>query len=173
MEITIKDIIDLINALAWPIVTLIIVLILRRELKSLTQVIIERATKISGGGMTVELAATQVKNQTLEDSTNPEEKAKALINLDIAKAVAPKFDYWMKRYNHPPGKTHYELLLDWLVAGRGAKYLAKDYGIFKALAEVLSKMGYDTLPSPSEGQFMMQLSESDKKEEYRKSKKNS
>lgn len=168
MEMTVKDIIELIKALAWPIVALIAIFLLRKEVKLLFRAITEKATKISGGGLSVELAANQVQSEKLGEPTTPDEKAKSLRSLEIAKAIAPKFDYWMKHYKHPP-ETHYERLLAWLVEDRGARYISRDYDIFKALAEVLSKMGYDTIPPPSEGEFAVKIAEADEREEYRRS----
>ena len=46
----------------------------------------------------------------------------------------------------------------------------RDYGIFKALAEVASKMGYDTLPAPSEVEFMVKVAEADEREEYHRAR---
>lgn len=170
MKVEFKDIIELVKALIWPVVTLVIVVFLRNEVKSFIQAIITRATKISGAGMSVELAASQLQNQKLSEPTSPEEKAKALRNLEIAKSIAPKFDYWIKKYRHPEGMTHYQGLLDWLVADGGIRYVSKDYELFKALAEVLSKMDYDTIPPPSEGEFMLKVAEAEEKAEYRRSK---
>ncbi len=129
--------------------------------------VVERATKVSGLGMEIELAASQVADERLIQASSPDEKAKALRDLEVAKAVARKFDYWMQHYNHPPGKSHRDELLDWLVADRGARYVSSDYGVFKTLAEVASKMGYDTVPAPSEGEFLVKIREADECEEYR------
>lgn len=138
MEVTVKDIIELVKALAWPFVALVILFSLRKEVRTLFRAVIDRATKISGAGMSVELAANQVQTERLAEPTSPDEKAKSLRSLEMAKAIVPKFDYWMKHYNHPPGKTHYDELLDWLVADRGARYVSGDYQTFKALAQVLA-----------------------------------
>jgi len=170
VEVTVKDIIEIVKGLAWPFVTLVILFFLRKEIRTLFRSVIDRVTKISGAGMLVELAANQVQTERLAEPTSTDEKAKSLRSLEIAKAIAPKFDYWMKHYNHPLGKTHYYRLLDWLVADRGAKYLSGDYQTFKALAQVLSKMGYDTIPVPSEGEFMVKVAEADEREEYRLSR---
>lgn len=120
--------------------------------------------------MSVELAANQVQSEKLREHTPSDEKAKALRSLEIVKAIAPKFDYWMKNYRHPLGQTHFTRLLDWLVEDKGASYLSGDYETFKALAEVLSKMGYETMPPPSEGAFMDKIDEANEREKYRHSK---
>jgi hypothetical protein len=161
---TFKDFVDLISALAWPTVALLLVLTFRREARAIFRALFERATKVSGLGMEIELAANQVANERLMQPSSPDEKAKALRDLEIAKAVARKFDYWMKNYNHPEGLSHRDSLLDWLVADRGAWYVSRDYGVFKALAEVASKMGYDTLPPPSEGEFTVKIAEAQERE---------
>ncbi len=153
MEITIKDVIELIKALTWPVLALIIFVFLRREIRALFQSIIKRATKLSGGGISVELAANQVKSEKILEATDAEEKSKALRNLEIATTLAPKFDYWMKNFKHPAGRTQYDALLAWLVEDRGAQYISNNYEIFKTLAEVLAKMGYGTIPAPSEDEF--------------------
>lgn len=167
MTPTFKELVELVSALAWPSVVLILALAFRREAKAVFRAVVERATKLSGLGVEVELAASQVASERLMERSSPEEKAKALRDLEVAKAVSRKFDYWMKNYNHPPGISHRDELLDWLVADRGARYISGDYGIFKALADVLSKMGYDTLPPPSEAEFRIKLTEADEREEYR------
>jgi hypothetical protein len=168
---TFKDIVDLVSALAWPATVLILAFAFRRELKAVFRAVLDRATKLSGLGVTVELAASQVQTERLSEGSPPEEKAKALRDLEVAKAIAPKFDYWMKNYNHPPGKSNRDELLDWLSADRGSRYVSRDYGIFKALAEVLAKMGYDTIPAPTEGEFSVALTEVDEREEeYRRSR---
>lgn len=91
-------------------------------------------------------------------------------SVDIATAIAPRFDYWMKNYNHPSGLTHNQELLNWLTHDRGARYVSRDYDIFKSLAEVLSDMGYDTMPPPSIGEFMLKIVEADERGEYRRSR---
>ena len=169
MNPTFKDIVDLVSSLAWPAVVLILACAFRRELKAVFSAVLDRATKLSGLGVTVELAASQVQTERLSEDSLPEQKAKALRNLEVAKAIAPKFDYWMKNYNHRPGRSHRDELLDWLSADRGSKYVSRDYGIFKTLAEVLAKMGYDTIPAPSDGDFRVALAEADEREEeYRR-----
>lgn len=102
----------------------------------------------------------ELQNQVLTQETTEEERIKRFRAIEIAKGIASRFDTWIKRYNHPEqiGQIH---LLDWLVAGRGAKYTGTDYTIFKALAEVLSTMGHQTLPSLSEGQFMAKIRENE------------
>jgi len=120
--------------------------------------------------MEIEFAGIQVANERLTQPSTLDEKAKALRDLEVAKAVARKFDYWMRNYNHPPGKSHRDELLDWLVADRGARYVSRDYGVFKALAEVVEKMGYDTIPAPSEGEFMVKVAEADEREEYHRAR---
>jgi hypothetical protein len=65
----------------------------------------------------------------------------------------------MREYNHPPGKSDRDLLLDWLDADRGAHYVCGAYGVFKALAEVASKLGYDTMPPPSYAEFTVKSAE--------------
>jgi len=169
MELTVKYIIELVKALVWPFIALIVLFSLRKEITTLFKAVIDRATKISGAGMSVGLAANQVQAEKLAEPTSRDEKAKALRRLEMAKAIAPKFGYWMKNYNHPPGKTHYEELLDWLVMDRSTRYVSGDYDTFNALAEVLSKMCYDTIPTPSKGQFMVKVVEADEREEYRRS----
>ena len=166
VEVTIKDLIELIEALAWPCSALIAILLMRKQLKILFEVIISRATKISGGGLSVDLAVNQVQSERLIESSTPEDKARDLRNLEIAKAIAPKFDYWMKNYNHPSGVTDYQELLDWLTHDKGARYVSRDYNIFTSLAEVLSKMGYDTIPAPTEGEFMVKIMKADEREEH-------
>ena len=120
---------------------------------------------MSGLGMEIELAGNQVASERLNEPSSPDEKARALRDLEVAKAVARKFDYWMRNYNHPPDESHRDALLTWLVADRGARYVSRDYGIFKALAAVVSKMGYDTVPPPSEGEFRVSIAEADEREE--------
>ena len=70
----------------------------------------------------------------------------------------------MKNYNHQPGLTHNQELLNWLIHDRGARYVYRDYDIFKSLAEVLSDMGYDTMPPPSISEFMAKIVEADERE---------
>lgn len=168
MTPTFKDIVDLVGALAWPVVVLTIGLAFRGEIRRLLAAMVNRATKLSGLGVTVELAATQVETERLREQSSPEEKAKALRDLEVAKSVAKKFDYWRQKYTHPEGISDRDLLLQWLGADRGARYVSGDYGIFKALAEVLAKMGYETLPPPSEGEFRIELAECEEREEYRR-----
>ena len=168
MNPTFKDLVELISALAWPCVVLLLVLAFRREAKAIFRAIIERATKVSGLGMEIELAANQVANERLIQPSSPDEKAKAMRDIDIAKAVVRKFDYWMKNYNHPEGLSHRQELLDWLVDDRGARYVSEDYGVFRALAEVAARMGYDTVPPPSEDEFTVKIAEATEHEEYRR-----
>jgi len=75
----------------------------------------------------------------------------------ITEAAAEGFDRWMKNYGHPEGLSNRDNLLRWLYADRGAIAIVGDYGVFKALARVLSAMGYDTLPAPSEAAFRVNL----------------
>ena len=165
---TFKDLVDLVSSLAWPAVVLLLGFAFRRELRALFAAVVERATKVSGLGLSVELAASQVADERLGQRSSPDEKARALRDLEVAKAVAKKFDYWMRNYNHPPGRSHRDKLLEWLVADRGARYVSGDYGIFKALAEVVARMGYDTVPPPSEGEFVVKLAETEEREEHRR-----
>ena len=167
MTPTFKDLVDLIDALAWPTVVLILALGFRRQLRGFLATVIERATKVSGLGWTVEMAANQVESERLGEDSSAEDKAKALRELEVAKAAAKKFDYWMKRYSHPSDRSDRELLLDWLSADRGARYVSGDYGVFSALAEVAKKMGYDTLPPPSAGEFQIKLIEEEEREARR------
>ena len=159
MAPTFKDLVDLVGAIAWPGVVLLLGLAFRREIRHLLNAVVERATKLSGLGVTVELAAHQVESERLSEETSPEEKAKALRDVEIARAVAPKFDYWKKKYRHPEGISDRDSLLSWLDADRGARYVSADYGVFKALAEVLAKMGYETLPPPSETEFRLKVAD--------------
>ena len=76
----------------------------------------------------------------------------------------------MRNYNHPAGLTHNQELLSWPVADNGARYVSRDYDIFKSLAEMLSDIGHDTMPPPSIGEFMVKIAEADKREEYRRSR---
>ena len=93
MNTSLIDLADLISALAWPAVAVLLFVTCRGELKALFRVIVERATKVSGFGVEIELAANQVANERLIQSSSPDEKAKALRNLEIAKAAARRFDY--------------------------------------------------------------------------------
>jgi hypothetical protein len=162
MNPTFKDLVELISALIWPGIALILILAFRREVKAILRVVIERATKVSGFGVEIELAANQVERERLIQPSTPDEKAKALRDLEIARAAARKFDYWMKNYTQPPGLPHRALLLLWLVSDSGSRYVSHDYGVFKTLAEVASKMGYDTLPPPSEKEFMARIAKAEK-----------
>ena len=164
MNPTFNDIVDLLNALIWPLVLVFLVLMFRRETKSVIRAVVERVTKVSAFGIEIQLAANQVASDRLGRRASPEEKAKSLRDLEIARAAAMKFDYWMKNYNHPASLSHRDAMLNWLVADRGALYVARDYGVFKALAEVVSKMGYNTDPPPSEKEFEAWLEEADKQD---------
>lgn len=155
-----EHLIKLVEALAWPIVSLVALLLLRREIRSVVDAVAARATKLTAGGVSVELAASQLQSETLMQQTTAEEKEKRLRALELAKGIATRFDTWMKRYNHPD-QTDQMHLLDWLVADKGGTYTGDDYEIFKALAEVLSQMGYRTLPPPSEGQFIAKVRENE------------
>lgn len=155
-----EQIAKLVNALAWPIVFIITLLVLRVEIRRVVDAISARATKLTAGSVSVELAAEELQNQALTQERTEEERIKRLRDLEVAKGIASRFDTWMKRYNHPE-QTDQMHLLDWLVADKGATYTGNDYAIFQALAEVLSKMGYQTLPSPSEGQFMAKVRENE------------
>jgi len=75
----------------------------------------------------------------------------------------------MKNYNHPGNLSHNQELLNWLTHARGAKYVSRDYSIFKSLAEVLADMGYNTMPPPTVGDFMVKMIEADEREEFRNS----
>jgi hypothetical protein len=159
MNPTFGDVVSLIAALAWPMAVIFLTLAFRREVKAFFRALGERATKLSWMGAQLELAANQVTTDRLVQPSSSDEKATALHEVEIARAVAGKFDYWMRNYNHPSAQSHREALLDWLVHDRGAQYVGRNYGVFKALAEILSKMGYDTAPPPSEGEFMAKLFE--------------
>ncbi len=152
--------IELVKALAWPIVSLVVLLLLRREIRRVVDAIGARATKLTAGGVSIELAVCQLQSQVISQETTEEEKIQRLRALEITKGIAMRFDTWMKQYNHPdqPDQLH---LLEWLVADKGGTYTGVDYAVFKALAEVLSKMGYETLPAPSEGQFLAKVRENE------------
>jgi hypothetical protein len=152
-----KDIVDLVRALAWPSVSLSLVLTFRREAKEILRAVIERGSKVSAFGVNIELAAELVASERLMQLPSPDVKTKSLRVVEIAKAAARKFDYWMMNYKHPPDRSHRENLLVWLVADNGARCVLRDYDVFKALAEVASKMGYDTLPAPSEAEFNFKI----------------
>lgn len=89
-----------------------------------------------------------------------DEKVQRLRALELAKGIASRFDTWMKRYNHPEQSDQMHLL-DWLVADKGGTYTGEDYTVFEAIAEVLSQMGYKTMPPPTEGQFIAKVREND------------
>jgi hypothetical protein len=167
---TFKDIVDLVRALAWPSVALLLVLAFRREAKAIFRAVIERSTKVSALGVEIELAARQVVDERLMQPSSLDDKTKSLRDVEIAKAAARKFDYWMKNYNHPPDRSHRDNLLAWLVADRGARYVSRDYNVFKALAEVASKMGYDTLPAPSEAEFNFKIQDYDERDANRRAR---
>jgi hypothetical protein len=161
MNPTFKDLVSLVSAIAWPSVTVLMALAFRREVKGIFRAVTERANKVSGLGIQIELAGNQVTSERLLQASSPDEKAKALRDVEIAKAAAQRFDYWMKNYNHQPGLSHRDELLRWLVMDHGALYVSRDYGVFKALAEVVARMGYDTIPPPLEKEFMLWNQESD------------
>jgi hypothetical protein len=154
------QIIKLVEALAWPVVSLIALLLLRLEIRRVVDAVAARAIKLTAGGVSVELAAGQLQNQALSQEATEEEKIQRLRALELAKGIASRFDTWMKRYNHPEQSDQMHLL-DWLVADKGGTYTGDDYVVFKALAEVLSQMGYETLPPPTEGQFLAKVKEND------------
>lgn len=153
MTPTFNDIVELVAALAWPLVVLIIGFTFRGEIRRLLATMAEKATKLSGLGVTVELAASQVETERLMEPSSTEEKAKALRDSEVAKAIAKKFDDWRREYKHPTDMSDRNSLLLWLGSNHGAPFAVHDYGIVKALAEVLAKMGYDTLPPPSEAEL--------------------
>jgi hypothetical protein len=93
---------------------------------------------VSCFGVEIELEANQVENERVIQSLTPDEKAKALRDLEIARAAARKFDYWMKNYTQPPSLSQRALLLLWLVSESGLRYVFQDYEVFKTLAEVAS-----------------------------------
>ena len=161
-----KIIADLVGSLAWPVTVLIIACTYRSEIKGILHVLPNRATKLSGLGVAVELAASQVAKDHLIEATTSDEKVKTLHDLEIAKAIAPKFDFWMSHYNHPKDQSDREGLLKWLSADRGFIFLSGNYQVFKALAEVVAKMGYDTIPAPTQGAFDLALIEAKDHEEY-------
>jgi hypothetical protein len=161
MTPTFKDIVDLVDALAWPLVVLIIGLAFRGEIRRLLAALVDRATKLSGLGVTVELAASQVETERLREPSSSEEKAKALRDLEVAKAIAKKFDYWRREYSRPEGMSDRDSLLLWLGSNHGAPFVIEDYGVFKALVEVLAKMGYETVPPLSETEFRNKFSKSE------------
>ena len=92
-----------------------------------------------------------------------EKEALALQAPDVTKALAQRVSHWITSYNHNTS-IHRELLLNWLVFDRGAKYVSKDYGVFTVLAEELSNMGYETVPPPSEGVFQLKIWEFEERE---------
>jgi hypothetical protein len=68
--------------------------------------------------------------------------------------LAKQFDYWMKTYDHPGGKTHNQELVAWLTADGGGRYV-RDYKSFCELAKVLSgaEFKYSTQPPPDESDY--------------------
>jgi hypothetical protein len=156
-----KDIVELVGALAWPLVVLIIGFTFRGEIRRLLATLTDKATKLSFFGVEAELAARQVETERLMEPSSAEEKAKALRDLEVAKAIAKKFDAWRREYKHPDGMSDRDSLLLWLGSNHGAPFAVHDYGIVKALAEVLAKMGYDTLPPPTEAKLRKMFPESE------------
>jgi hypothetical protein len=163
MSLSFKDIVDLIRAVAWPAVTMVLAILFRRELKNVASAVAEKATKVSALGVSVEMAAKEVKNDRLGEESPVRDKANALEAVDVAKAIVPKFDFWMKNHRLERAKPDRELLLDWIrVDPTAATYLSRDYDVFKALAEVLAKTGYNTSPLPSEAEFRVALSDAER-----------
>lgn len=121
---------------------------------------VDRTTKLSVFGLSVELAAGEVEKERLMEPSSIDEKARALQEVEVAKAIAWEFDNWRKEYHHPDGMADRNLLLLWLGSNHGAPFVSRNYGIFKALIEILANMGYETLPTPSEAELRNALPES-------------
>jgi hypothetical protein len=159
-------IIRLLTDWAWPIVALIVFANLRGELKRLLGRIANSLSKISlPGGIALDLqnieqVTANKKRNLLSITPTAEETAKDLRTLEVAKASAEKFIYWMANYNHQRVEPHSMKLLDWLVEDRGAAYLSENYDVFKEMATILAESGYRTFPIPSEREFRQKCKES-------------
>ena len=73
----VDHVIKLIEALAWPLVALAALLVLRREVRSLIDSVAARATRLSAGPVSVilERAADELQNRTLREEGTEEEKS--------------------------------------------------------------------------------------------------
>ncbi len=163
MTIEFKDIVALISALAWPVIVLILLVIFRTEIQRLLDRAVKRATKLSAGPVSVEFAASQIKEEVLSKDTSPEAKAQELRLLELAQESAQKFDFWMKRFRQPK-ESDSQRLLAWLVEDRGVLTISRDYDVFAKTAQVLSRMGYKTIPAPLKSEFDERVREYDSRE---------
>ena len=86
----------LLEALAWPAVILVALLLLRREIRRVVDSIAARATKLTAGSISVEFAAGELQGKALSQETTEEEKFQRLRALELAKGIAARFDTWMR-----------------------------------------------------------------------------
>jgi hypothetical protein len=162
---SITDIIKCLSSLAWPAVALIALIVLQKEVKELLRSLTNSSSKFSiPGGLAFEITKVQDAYQRessslLADSSSADEKVKRLRALEVAKQSAERFVEWRRKYNHSRWPSDSMKLLEWLVADRGADYIAYDYSAFQAMAEILNGAGYNTLPVPGENEFNVRCEE--------------
>ncbi len=159
MTVEFKDIVNLIGVLVWPgvvlillVVVLIILIVFRREIPRLAAGGLGGVKKVTVGPVSVEFAANQIKEELLSKDASLEAKFQELLRVELAQEAAKKFDSWITSVIHEK-MADKESLLKWVADGRGASILSRDYDTFATTAQILSRMGYKTMPIPSKSEF--------------------
>jgi hypothetical protein len=88
MKIEFKDIASLVSSAFWPAVVLLLAWIYRKDIRAILNLILTRATKLSLGGASIELAANEAKNQVVQSQQSPEKKLAELDTLARAESIA-------------------------------------------------------------------------------------
>ena len=81
MKPSFKDLAELISALIWPSVALFLVLVFRWEAKAIFRAVVERATKVSGFGVEIELEQTKSRKSGSSNLQRPMRKRRLFETL--------------------------------------------------------------------------------------------
>jgi hypothetical protein len=132
-----EDYIEILKILlGWPFITMIIVLLIRKEMPP----IINKLTKAKFGGTEFEF-----KPEPPPEKINEIKKEfEKIVSIKDPKLldVASKFEYWLKNYNHY-GASHSESFRNFITNDKALVNYGVTYDEYKTLAEILKQKGME------------------------------
>jgi len=145
-----KDVVTLISGIAWPALIITTLLIYRKDIRLILNLILTRATKLSAGGLSVDLSADEIRKGVIGSNATSDEKGRQLFRLEVAKNAANSFIRWfisepVIHARQPSGficdLTLKEILLAWIAYFGGSEILSRNYETFLLMLEVITGLG--------------------------------
>ena len=132
-----EDYIEILKILlGWPIIAIVIVLLIRKEIP----LIINKLTKAKFGGTEFEFKP-EPPPEKINEIKKEFERTVTIKDPKLLE-VASKFEYWLKKYNHH-GASHSESFKNFITDDKALVNYGITYNEYKTLSDILKQSGIE------------------------------